>query len=103
MYLKHTLGPFTTCKRDSIPQPNFLTIKDFLDSISPKLNRSKLDLLNKPFSCLEIKAIIKAMPSNKPPGPDRLSAEYCCLLSTLLNPYMEKMYNTAATSSYFPL
>ena len=42
----------------------------------PKLNQEEIDSLNRPISSNEIEAVIKNLPKNKSPGPDRFPGEF---------------------------
>ena len=43
----------------------------------PKLNQEEIDNLNRLISSNEIEAVIKNLPKNKSPGPDRFPGELC--------------------------
>ena len=50
---------------------------DFLESYSlPKLNQEEIDQLNRQISRNEIEYVIKTLPTNKSPGPDRFTGEF---------------------------
>lgn len=42
------------------------------------------------------------LPNNKFPGPDGLTGEYYKNFKLLLGPYLQRVYDTAAASAFFP-
>ena len=42
----------------------------------PKLNQEEIENLNRPFTSMEIKTVIKSLPTNKSPGPDGITGEF---------------------------
>ena len=42
----------------------------------PILNQEEIENLNRPITCMEIKTVIKNLPTNKSPGPDGFTAEF---------------------------
>ena len=42
----------------------------------PKLNREKIENLNRPIMSTEIKTVIRNLPTNKSPGPDGFTADF---------------------------
>ena len=42
----------------------------------PKLNQEEIENLNRPITSMEIKTIIKNLPTNKSPGPDAFTGEF---------------------------
>ena len=44
----------------------------FLEKFNlPKLNEEKIEIMNNPVTSSEIEAVIKNLPKNESPGPDR--------------------------------
>ena len=41
----------------------------------PKLNQEEIENLNRPITCMEIKTVIKNLPTNKSPGPEGFTGE----------------------------
>ena len=45
----------------------------FLEKFNlPRLNQEEIEIRNNPITSTEIEAVIKNLPKNKSPGPDRL-------------------------------
>ena len=42
----------------------------------PKLDQEEIENLNRPITSTEIETVIKNLPANKSPGPDRFTAEF---------------------------
>ena len=42
----------------------------------PKLNQEEIENLNRPITSMEIKTLIKNLPTNKSPGPDGFTGEF---------------------------
>ena len=42
----------------------------------PKLNQEETENLNRPITSMEIETVIRNLPTNKSPGPDRFTAEF---------------------------
>ena len=56
---------------------NLEEMDEFLEKYNfPKLNQEEIEDLNKPITSMEIKTVIKNLPTNKSPGPDSLTAEF---------------------------
>ena len=50
---------------------------EFLEKYNlPKLNQEEIEHLNRPITSMEIKIVIKSLPTNKSPGPDGLTSEF---------------------------
>ena len=56
---------------------NLEEIDEFLEKYNlPKLNQEEIENLNKPITSMEIKVLIKNLPTNKSPGPEGFTIEY---------------------------
>ena len=56
---------------------NLEEMDNFLETRSrPKLNQEEIDQLNRPITRNEIESVIKALPTNKSPGPDGFTGEF---------------------------
>ena len=43
----------------------------------PKLNQEEIENLNRPMTSTKIEAVIKNLATNKSPGPDGFTREFC--------------------------
>ena len=43
----------------------------------PSLNQEAIENMNRPFTSTEIETVIKNLPTNKSPGPDGFTGEFC--------------------------
>ena len=49
----------------------------FLEKFNlPRLNQEEVEIMNKPITSTESKAVIKNLPQNKSPGPDGFTGEF---------------------------
>ena len=56
---------------------NLEEMDEFLEKYNlPKLNQEEIENLNKPITSMEIKTVIKNLPTNKSPGPDAFTAKF---------------------------
>lgn len=79
-----------------MPQLTLKSNLEFPDSISlPTIQAKDFQFLNSPFTTKETMDVIWELPENKSPGPDDFSSEYYKLLSTILAPHLENVYNAA--------
>ena len=50
----------------------------FLEKFNlPRLNHKEVDIMNNPITSNDIEVVIKNLPSNKSPGPDGFTGEFC--------------------------
>ena len=57
---------------------NLEEMDNFLETYSlPKLNQEEIDQLNRLITRKEIEYVIKTLPTNKSPGPDGITGEFC--------------------------
>ena len=57
---------------------NMEEIDEFVEKYNlPKLNQEEIENLNRPITSTEIKTVIRNLPTNKSPGPDGFTAEFC--------------------------
>ena len=72
---------------------NLEEMDKFLEKYNfPKLNQEEIENLNRPITNMEIKTVIKNLPTNKSPGPDGFTGEFYKtsweeLMPILLNSY----------------
>ena len=56
---------------------NLEEMEKFLEKYNlPKLNQEEIENLNRPITSMEIETVIKNLPANKSPGPERFTAEF---------------------------
>ena len=56
---------------------NLEEMDKFLEKYNfPKLSQEEIEDLNRPITSMEIKTVIKNLPTNKSPGPDGFTAEF---------------------------
>ena len=56
---------------------NVEEMDEFLEKYNfPKLNQEEIENLKRPITSMEIKSVIRNLPTNKSPGPDGFTAEF---------------------------
>ena len=56
---------------------NLKEMDKFLEKYNfPKLNQEEIENLNRPIISMEIKTVIRNLPTDKSPGPERFTAEF---------------------------
>ena len=58
-----------------------------------KLNQKEIENLNRPITSMEIKTVIKNLPTNKSPGPDVFTGVFFQKFREELTPILEKAKN----------
>ena len=58
----------------------------------PKLNQEEIENLNRPITNTEIKTVVRSLPTNKSPGPDGFTAEFCQKFREELTPILLKVF-----------
>lgn len=95
---------FTTSGRTLIsPTPcvghtNFLAKRHL-----PSLTDEQLQMLNAPFTGLEISKSIQSLPTGKAPGPDGMLNEYYNLFANTLIPHLNPVFTKAMHTQHLPL
>ena len=57
---------------------NLEEMDKFLEKYNlPKLNQEETENLYRPITSMEIKTVIKNLPTNKSPGPDGFTGKFC--------------------------
>ena len=62
----------------------------------PKLNQEEIENLNRPITSMEIKTVIRNLPTNKSPGPDGFMAEFYQKFTEELTPILLKLFQKIA-------
>ena len=62
----------------------------------PKLNQEEIENLNRPITSMEIKTVIKNLPTNKIPGPDGFTGEFYQIFREELTPILLKLFQKIA-------
>ena len=75
---------------------NLEEMDKFLEKYNlPKLNQKEIENienLNRPITSMEIKTVIKNLPTNKIPGPDGFTAEFYQKFREELTPILLKLF-----------
>ena len=53
----------------------------------PKVNQEEIENLNRPITTTESESVIRNLPTNKSPGPDGFTAEFCQKFKRRANSY----------------
>ena len=82
---------------------NLEEMDKFLEKYNfPKLNQEEIKNLNRPITSMEIKTIIRNLPTNKRPGPDGFTAEFYQKFREELTPILFKLLQKIAEESKLP-
>ena len=75
----------------------------FLEKYSfPKLNQEEIENLNRPITSMEIKTVIRNLPTNKGPGPNGFTAEFYQKFREELTPISLKLFQKIAEEGKLP-
>ena len=82
---------------------NLEEMDKFLEKYNlPKLNQVEIENLNRPIISMEIKTIIKNLPTNKSPGPVGFTAEFYQKSREELTPILLKLFQKTAEEGKLP-
>ena len=72
---------------------NLKEMDEFLEKYNlPKLNQEEIENINRPNTSMEIKTVIKNLPTSKSPGPDDFTGEFCQTFREELNPIFLQLF-----------
>ena len=72
---------------------NLEEMDEFLGKCNlPKLNQEEIENLNRPITCMEIKTVIKNLPTNESPGTDGFTGELHQKFREELSPILLKLF-----------
>ena len=72
---------------------NVEEVDKFLEKYDfPKLDQEEIENLNRPITSTEIETVIKNLPANKSPGPERFTAEFYQKFREELAPILLKLF-----------
>ena len=62
----------------------------------PRLNQEEIENMKRPITGTEIETVIKNLPTNRSPGPDSFTGEFCQTFREELTPILLKLFQTIA-------
>jgi len=68
----------------------------------PKLNQEEIENLNRPITSTEIETVVRNLPANKSPGPDRFTAEFYQKFREELTPILLKFFQKTEEEGKLP-
>ena len=80
----------------------FKWLKAFLENYDLKLNQEERENLIRPITSMEIKTVIKNIPTKKSPGPDDFTDEFYQNFREELTPILLKLFQKIAEKGKLP-
>ena len=82
---------------------NLEELDQFLEKYNlPKLKQGEIENLNRPMTSMEIKTVIKNLPTNKSPGTDDFTGEFYQKFREELTPILLKLFQKISEEGKFP-
>ena len=82
---------------------NLEEMDKFLEKYNfPKLNQEDIKDINRPITSMEIKTVIRNLPTSKSPRPDSFIAEFYQKFREELTPILLKLFQKIAEESKLP-
>ena len=58
----------------------------------PRLHQEEIENINRPITSTEIETVLKNLPTNKSPGPDVFTGEFCQTFREALTPILLRLF-----------
>ena len=82
---------------------NLEEMDNFLERYNlPRLNREEIENMHRQMISNELETVIKNLPTNKSPGPDGFTGEFCQTFREELTPIFLKLFQKTAEEGTLP-